>query len=423
MKRSLVFKLVLGILLVSLMTYGTSAFFIFYLKPILAPDMSDWIYVSGVLILGVLWTGILGWIAARLIIQPLLRLTRIIDEVAQGNLNVTIPGYRAQDEIGRLHQSFAIMLENLRKMIADVSDNVSVTDRGVETLGTAIKQATSQIETIALTIDRMADGASMQANSAQNLLAAAEQSAKTAQSINSEAGHAIRITEEMVNTIGESASRIRSLVDGMQQVFKAGEKTLDIVRNLEHQAKEIGQISMLVGHIADQTHLLALNASIEAAHAGEHGQGFAVVAQHIRKLAAESAAAVEQINALVKQMQEQSVTVANETDKQVQLIRRETKTGEEARAVLDEVIASVNEAAAAMHSIVGQITAQSDQINGTFQMAKQIADTAVTISDGSSRIASAAQEQTAVMQEITASSELLRDEALHLKEKTVMFKL
>lgn len=423
MKLSLVFKLVLGILVVSITTYGTSAFFIFQLKPLLAPDMKEWVYVSGVLVLGVLWTGILGWIAAQLIIRPLLRLTRVVDSVAEGNLSVTIPAYRSKDEIGSLHHSFQVMLDNLKRMISEVSESINVTDRSVDTLDLAIKQAAGQIETISVTIDRMADGASIQADSAQKMLAAAEQSAKTAQGINSEARHAIQLTETMVSTIADSAARLRSLVDGMLHISEAGEKTLEIVRNLEHQANEIGQISMLVGHIADQTHLLALNASIEASHAGEHGQGFAVVAHHIRKLAADSASAVEQINQLVKQMQEQTLTVVDETDKQAQLIRRETATGESARVVLDEVIASVNEAAGAMHSIVEHITSQTEQINSTFEMAKQIADTAFSISDGSSRVANAAQEQTAIMQEISASSELLRDEAVGLKRKTVVFKL
>lgn len=423
MKISLVHKLVLGILIVSLTTYGSSAVFIFILKPLIAPDMKDWIYVSGVLFLGVFWTCFLGWIAAQLIIRPLQRLTGTAVTVASGNLDAAIPKYRSKDEIGHLHESFRIMLHNLRQMIQEVSNSVTVTDQNIVTLGSAIRQATSQIETIAVTIDRIADSASMQAESAQKMLDSAKQAAETAHQMNSKAKQAIAVTKTMVSTIGDSSEKLHSLVDGMLHISETSGTTLNIVRSLEQKANEISKITQLVAEIADQTHLLALNASIEAAHAGEQGQGFAVVAQQIRRLAQDSSNAVEHINQLVQQMQEQTITVVRETMNQVELIRKETANGEHARQALDQVTSSVNETAKALQSIVDHITEQTEQINRTFEMAQGIAAAAVSISEGNSRISNAAQEQTAVMQEISASSELLRAEAENLKQKTVVFNL
>lgn len=423
MKLSLVRKLVLGFALVSITTYGTSALFIFSFKSWLAPDMKDSLYYLFVLALGIFWTCLLGWIAARFIVKPLLQLTTIVNTVAAGNLNVTIPDRRSQDEIGTLNHSFQVMLGNLRQMIMNVTDNVSITDQSIHTLGSAIKQATTQIETIAHTVDRMADDASSQASSADEMVQTAQHTAEAAQSINDGAEQAIQVADTMVLTISESTAQIRSLVSGMQHISDTSENTLQIVRSLELQANEISQISLMVKQIADQTHLLALNASIEAAHAGEQGQGFAVVAGHIRKLASDSAAAGDQINALVSQMQVQTLTVVQETDKQVELVRNETAIGEQARASLDHVVHAVNETASALQNIVKHINVQTEQINHTFEKAKQMAATSASISDGGSNIATAVQEQTAVMEEITASSELLRDEAESLKQKTVMFKL
>lgn len=423
MHFSLVRKLVLGIIIVSITTYSTSAFFIFQLKPLLAPNLEEWIYISGVLLLGIFWTGLLGWIAAQLIVRPLLHLTNTVNTVASGDLNVSLPDYQGRDEIGTLHRSFRVMLDNLRNMISDVTDSVAVTDKNVTMLGTAIKQATEQIETIVLTIEQMADGASNQADSANHMVQSAEQTAESAQKMNAQAERAIHISEKMVTTITESADKLRSLVDGMIHIAETSDNNLSIVRKLEQQAKEISHISQIVSELADQTHLLALNASIEAAHVGEHGTGFAVVAQQIRHLATDSATAGEQISKLVSDMQKLTLTVVNETDKQVQLIHQEKKTGEKAKGTLDEIIASVDETAHALHHIVQNVAQQTKQIDNTFERAKQMEESATSIREGSSRISSSAQEQMSVMQEISASSELLQHEADRLKQKATLFKL
>lgn len=423
MRKSIVFKLVLGVLIISFVTFGLSALIIFYVKPVLAPNMQDWLFTLIVLALGVGWTGLLGWIVAQIIIRPLLRLTDVVDNIADGNLNVNIPEYHGKDEISRLHHSFQTMLMNLRKMISEVTDSVSVQEQGVDMLGTAIQEATEQIETISVAVEQTAASSSAQVSSAQRLLSTVEQSTTVANEISKEAEHAIHMTDTMTNNINDGEGQIRLLVDGMNHISDTGEKTLKIVLNLERQANEINQITKLVGEIADQTHLLALNASIEATHAGEHGHGFAVVAHQIRKLAADSSSAVEQITHLVQEMQTQTHTVVTETDDQVQLIRGETEKGEQTRIMLDDVISSVNEAATVMHGIVRQISAQSKQMNETFAMVTQITDAAQTISHGNTQISAAIQEQSAVMQEVAASSEQLGGEAISLKDKTVIFKL
>lgn len=423
MKFGLVRKLVLGISVVSIITYGTSAFFIFVLKPWLAPNMSDWLYMGSVLVLGVLWTSLLGWVAAQFIIRPLLRLAAVVDTAATGDLNVAIPPYRSNDEILLLHRSCETMITNLRRLISELADSVSVTDQSAGSLSSAIGHAATQIETIALTIERVAGGASTQSEAAQTMLHSSERASETAETASRQAEHAIALSNTMVQTIHTSGDTFRGLVAGMTDIADTSEQTLEIVRKLEIDAKEIGQISQLVGEVAAQTQLLALNASIEAAHAGEHGLGFAVVADQIRKLAADSSGAGEQINRLVRQMQEQTASVVRETNSQVELIRQERNKGEDASLALTEITASANEAAAALRSIVEQMNGQADQIRQTFADAKAIANIAGTISDGSSRVADAAQEQTAVMEEIAAAAELLRNQADGLKQKAVVFRL
>lgn len=423
MKFGLVRKLVFGISGVSIVTFGTSAFFIFVLKPWIAPNMADWLYVSGVLLLGILWTSFLGWLAAQYIIRPLLRLAAVVDEAATGNLNVTIPEYRSDDEIRLLHQSFRTMVGNLKQIIAELKASVSVTDQSANSLSEAISSAANRIETIAITIDRVAQGSSSQAESAQIMFHSVEQATETANEVSRQAENAIVLSDAMVRTIAESGDTFRSLIEGMADISDTSEHTLEISRKLEMLAKEIGKISSLVGEFAGQTQLLALNASIEAAHAGEHGLGFSVVADQIRKLAVDSSRASEQIDRLVKQMQEQTDSVAGETNNQVNMIRQEKAKGEAANKALLAILSSADEAAQALQTIVLHMKGQAEQIRRTFKDAKEIADIAATISEGALRVAYATQEQTALMQEIAASSDVLRNQADGLTRKTVVFRL
>lgn len=423
MKFGLVKKLVLGICTVSAITYGTSAFFIFKLKPIIAPNMAEWLYVGGVLALGVLWTGFLGWLAARMLIRPLLRLSAAVDEAATGNLNVTVPDYRYNDEIARLNVSFQTMIANLKQMIADVSHNAASADSGAASLSSAINHATHQIETIAITIDGVAQGSAKQAESARMLLGSVEQATEAAAEVGRQAEHAIALSDTMTRVIADSGASFRSLVAGLETISATSESTLDIVTTLNRHAREIGKISSMVGEIAGQTQLLALNASIEAAHAGDHGLGFGVVANQIRKLASDSLTAGEQITQLVSQMQAQTEVVVRETGHQVKLVSHETAKGESVHQAMAEITSSAGETAEALQRIVVHIAAQAEHIRRTYEEVREISGIASSISDGASRVAGAAQEQTAVMEEIASSSELLRNQSEHLKQKAEAFRL
>ncbi|MDF2718293.1 MAG: methyl-accepting chemotaxis sensory transducer [Paenibacillus sp.] len=122
-------------------------------------------------------------------------------------------------------------------------------------------------------------------------------------------------------------------------------------------------------------------------------------------------------------MQEQTDSVARETDNQVKLIRHEKTKGEAANRALSDMTSSADETAQALQSIVAHMNGQAEQIRRAFGDAKEIADIAATISEGAFRVADATQEQTAVMQQISASSDVLRNQAEGLKRKTVVFRL
>ena len=423
MKLSIVKKMVIGIVALSVTTYGCSAFFIFFLKPLIAPNMRDLLYIPIILGLGIFWTGLLGWLAARWFIGPLLKLAVVADEAATGNLKVEIPSRRSNDELRKLSLSFDKMIANLRHMIKEMTGNVALTRQNASTLSAAMNHAALRIESIAETVDTIASGADSQAESAKSTLASVERMAAAGEAIDEKGRRSRMLSEEMVRAIEESGSVVRSLLNGMRELALSNGESMQLVGKLNADAQQIGDISQAVGGIADQTHLLALNASIEAARAGEAGRGFAVVAGEIRKLAEQSAVAVKDINELLGQIETGVTRVVTKISAQEDIAVREQEHGETANRMFERLNEAVLETAGAIHEIADVVSGQSGLLKQALAETKEISQIADQISVGAREVASAVQDQTAIMQEIASSSDLLRGEADQLQSEIARFRV
>lgn len=423
MRLGLVKKIVLGVVGVSIVTYGCSALFIFVLKDWLAPGMSEWTYISIILLLGILWTGILGWLGAAWLIKPLLRLSAAANEAATGNLRVEIPVHASRDEIQVLSQSFETMIASLRQMIAEISSNSVFARRQAAALNGGLDQAAHQIERIAGATEEISAGAAKQAEAAEETWTAVMSIKSAANEIEHKAGESKETAHEMLDTLADSGKIVHSLVDGMMELARSNQEALEIVNELHENANRIRGISQMVGDIAAQTHLLALNASIEAARAGDAGMGFAVVAGEIRKLAEESASAVQHIDELISEMEAGVAGVVDKTNAQEQLARVESGKGEAAREALDRVDRSVRETASAVDEIVGSIAIQMRQVENALIKTRDVGDVAERIADRIKQVSTSIQEQMAVTQELASTSSVLENQADALHEKVNVFRV
>lgn len=419
----LIRKIVLGIVSVSVVTYGCSAWFIFVVKDWIAPNMPSWSYISIILTLGVLWTGILGWLGAVWLIRPLLQLSAAANEAATGNLRVAIPQHAGKDEIQALSRSFETMIAGLRQMIADISSNSVFARRHAVALSGGMEQAAQQIEQIAGATDSIFRGASLQAASAEETLSAVQTIRHAAGEIGQQAETSKETAREMLTTLADSGRVVRSLVDGMAELAHTSRETHAIVAELRDNAGRIRGISQVVGGIAEQTHLLALNASIEAARAGEAGQGFAVVAGEIRKLAEESAEAVKHIDKLIGSMEAGVAGVVGKTDAQERLARREADKGEAAREALDRMDRAVRGTAEAVDDIARSIGVQLTQVENAILKTREVGSEADRIVERIGQVSNSVQEQTAVMQELAAASTEMENQADALHAKINFFRV
>ncbi|MDF2960378.1 MAG: methyl-accepting chemotaxis protein [Paenibacillus sp.] len=422
MSFGLIKKMVIGVTGVSAVTYGTSAFFIFVLKDTFTSFLPDWLFISLTLGMGICWTGLLGWLMARWIVKPLLLITAVANEAAAGNLKLTVSEHRSKDELGILNRSFRFMVDQLRRIVQDITQSAAAASQSSAALSEAILQATNQAERISLISEQIASGAQLQKAESLESFQAMEQVTQAAIEVSGQAEQTCSSSSQMVRTIEESSQIVRSLVHTMTELSESGGETIEVAAQLEAYAKEIGSITRLVGEIAAQTHLLALNASIEAARAGEEGRGFSVVALEIRKLAEQSSKSVQDIDELIQQVQRKVVDVVERLMQQGDAVQREASKGEQTEQALQLISKSALETEGAVWRIAQTIDKQTEKIRAAEQKQRIIDKISQDILNSARQAAASTQEQSAVMQEIASSSELLQRQSDLLKDKTSVFR-
>ncbi len=414
-------KIVLGIAVLSMVTYGTSFVFLAFLADDFSAYVSPVVFQAAVLVMGVGWSSFFGWIAARMLTKPIILLEKTAEKVSTGDLRVEVEIPKGKDELQSLALAFERMLGNLKTMVKDIEENFRQTGDHVQELTHASHAAALQAEQIGMTIDDIAQGAKSQSAATLHMVHSFEQLNQMIEHVNGSADQTRKLSSNMVQTLETSSKVAGRLIEGLHHLAKESEASIAVVVKLDEQAKQIGDISRLVGTMAEQTNLLALNASIEAARAGEHGRGFAVVAGEVRKLADESKKAVQAIDQLIHEIQQEVSLAVKQINEQVRLATLESERGEETSQALKDISNSVQGVVGAVDTIVKLISDQTEIMRHAMEEARSVAEIAEETSEGSQSVAAAAQDQTASMEEIAAAGQVLRDQAEKLQQHIQRF--
>ncbi|GIN57189.1 methyl-accepting chemotaxis protein [Lederbergia ruris] len=416
-------KLVVFTTTLAVITFSTSAIFLYFVYPFVDPYINEHAFTIITLLLGIIWSGILAYLSATIMTKPLQRLKEAASKAGEGDIGTDVAVGKTDDEIRALGLAFNQMLGSLREIVQQIEGSVTQTNTNVIAISQKSKKVSEEAESVAHTISEISSGAESSAAAIQATAESVEDITKLAQLVQEKARRSENISQEMVTELKESQKVVESLVVGIGQLADRNGQSLKSVKRLEDNASKVGEIIHLVGDIANQTNLLALNASIEAARAGEHGKGFAVVAEEVRKLADESANAVHGITELLHNIQTEVKQVVEQISEQVTSADEEVERGKQTNLVIAKMTETIHQSATSVADILQLVDRQMENVQETSGQAEEVAAIAEETSAGAEEVARVANKQAQDMEEIDQLAMALENQASKLKDTIARFYL
>lgn len=373
------------------------------------------------LIISALLFVIISWFLQRQIIAPINQLSANAKELADLNLNVKILNPKGQDEIANLAQAFNAMKTRITETINVVANSANQIASSSLVLAQSSRQTSEASNQVALTMNDIASGTSTQSDQAEHIV-------KMMQKTNDEVANSLQKAEATLERAIQSTHIARKGEDAINEAIKhlnsvtqTVSYATDSIQKLGKRSEEIGGIITVITGIAEQTNLLALNAAIEAARAGEQGKGFAVVASEVRQLAEQSSLASGQITSLIKDIQAETAVTVRTMESNLLAVEEQVHIISKGGNALQEIVEQVVETEQGVKEMKSAFTHVNDN---SLDVQQAIHDISRIIEDSAAateEIAATSEEQHATVAEISQNSEELAEISTNLQNEVNKF--
>lgn len=377
----------------------------------------------GVQVAALVILAMIGWYISKLIVRPINTMLSFSQALAEGDFQEKPRSITSKDEFGQLADALFKVRSTLRELMKQIHLSAEQVAASSEELTASADQSAQAANQVAISITDVSKGAEKQLSIVNETSEVVEKMSGEIQEI---AANSLQVSRQSLQAADKAQAGNASIEKAVSQMYQIEQTVIQsagVVTKLGERSREIGQIVDTISGIAGQTNLLALNAAIEAARAGEQGRGFAVVADEVRALAEQSQEAAKKIAALINEIRidtEKAVMAMSEGTKEVKIGAEVVDLSGDAFREIAELISQVSNAIGGISQSIEQVAQGSKSIVNSVETIDELSQNA---SDDAQTVSAATEEQSASMEEIASSSQALAKLAMELRDAVSKFKV